>query len=151
MSLTDVWCLSAYIQTSRALMVLACLLGLPAMLLILMSMPCVRLPNDSSAIKKCRAKVGGVLVCIMAVFGIIATIWFPIGAHQEEHLMSFGFSLYAGWIGAGLCALGGFVILCCQVGSVGIPSRENSFFYSRRGNTTTALDRPSNHAKSERV
>ncbi|XP_017294489.1 claudin-11b [Kryptolebias marmoratus] len=149
--LDQMFSLPAYIQTSRALMVCACLLGLPAMLLILMSMPCIRLPNDSSAVKKCRAKVGGVLVIVMAVCGIVSTIWFPIGAHQEDRLMSFGFSLYAGWVGAGLCVLGGFVILCCQVAGLGIPSRERSFFYSRRGNTATSLDRPSNHAISERV
>lgn len=57
--------LSAYIQTSRALMVCACLLGLPAMLLVLMSMPCIRLQNYSSAVKLRRARVGGVLFIIM--------------------------------------------------------------------------------------
>nr|XP_015811083.1 claudin-11-like [Nothobranchius furzeri] len=151
LELDQMFSLPAYIQTSRALMVLACLMGLPAMLLILMSMPCVRLPNDSSAIKKRRAQVGGVLVTIMAVCGIISTLWFPVGAYREEHLMSFGFSLYAGWVGAGLCLVGGFVILCCQVTSIGIPSRENSFFYSRRGGTAMPMDPPTNHAKSERV
>lgn len=58
-------CLSAYVQTARALMICACLLGLPATLLILMSMACVRLQNDTSAVKKRRARVGGVLVIFM--------------------------------------------------------------------------------------
>lgn len=57
--------LPAYIQTSRALMICASLLGLPGMLLVLMSMPCVRLQNDTSAIKQRRARVGGVFFIIM--------------------------------------------------------------------------------------
>lgn len=57
--------LSAYVQTSRALMICACLLGLPAMLLVLMAMPCVRLQNDTSAVKLRRGRVGGVLFILM--------------------------------------------------------------------------------------
>lgn len=52
---------AAYVQTSRALMVCACLLGLPALLLVLVSMPCIRLHNDSASIKQCRARTGGLL------------------------------------------------------------------------------------------
>lgn len=55
----------AYVQTSRALMVCACLLGLPAVLLVLMSMPCIRLQNDSSTVRQRRSRVGGVLfLCV---------------------------------------------------------------------------------------
>ncbi|XP_028288200.1 claudin-11-like [Parambassis ranga] len=150
-ALTQILTLPAYVQTSRALMICACLLGLPAMLLVLTSMPCVRLQNDTSAIKHCRARVGGVLFILMAVCALISTIWFPIGAHREEGLMSFGFSLYAGWVGTALCLLGGSVILCCQPTDLGIPSRENSFYYSRQRGTATPLDPPANHAKSAQV
>ncbi|XP_069563002.1 claudin-11b [Brachyistius frenatus] len=149
--LNQILTLPAYVQTSRALMICACLLGLPAMLLVLMSMPCVRMQNDTSAIKQRRARVGGVLFLIMAVGGIVSTLWFPIGAHQDEGLMSFGFSLYAGWVGSGLCLVGGFVILCCQGNDPGTPNRENSFYYSRQGVTAAPLDPPANHAKSARV
>ncbi|XP_034561847.1 claudin-11b [Notolabrus celidotus] len=150
-ALNQMLTLPAYVQTSRALMICACLLGLPAMLLVLMSMPCVRLQNDTSAIKQRRARVGGVLFIIMAVFGIISTIWFPIGSHQEDGLMSFGFSLYAGWVGSALCLLGGAVILCCHSTDPGTPNRENSFYYSRQRGTAAPLDPPANHAKSARV
>lgn len=57
--------LPAYVQTSRALMVCACLLGLPAVLLVLMSMPCIRLQNDSSTVRQRRSRVGGVLFLCM--------------------------------------------------------------------------------------
>uniref|UniRef100_A0A3P8RYG8 Claudin n=1 Tax=Amphiprion percula TaxID=161767 RepID=A0A3P8RYG8_AMPPE len=150
-ALNQILTLPAYIQTSRALMILACLLGLPSMLLVLLSMRCVRLQNDSMEVKRRRARVGGVLYLIMAVCGIISTVWFPIGAHQAEGLMSFGFSLYAGWVGSALCLLGGSVILCCQGLDPGTPSRDNSFYYSRQRGTATPLDPPANHAKSARV
>ncbi|XP_041824311.1 claudin-11b [Melanotaenia boesemani] len=150
-ALNQVFSLPAYVQTSRALMICACLLGLPAMLLVLMSMPCVRLPNDTAIIKKRRARVGGVFIIIMAVCGIVSTVWFPIGAYKEEHLMSFGFSLYAGWVGSGLCLLGGIVIMFWNLTYMATPSRDNSFYYSRQGGAATLLDPPANHAKSERV
>ncbi|CAN9506221.1 unnamed protein product [Ophioblennius macclurei] len=152
-ALNQILTLPAYVQTSRALMILACLLGLPAMLLVLMSMPCVRLQNDSQQVKQRRALVGGVLFIIMAVCGTISTIWFPVGAHMAEGLMSFGFSLYAGWVGSALCLLGATIILCCYNATQPTAGRDNSFYYSRRGGTATAaaLDPPTNHAKSARV
>ncbi|XP_029979296.1 claudin-11b [Sphaeramia orbicularis] len=150
-ALNQILSLPAYVQTSRALMICACLLGLPALLLVLMSMPCVRLHNDTSAIKRRRSRVGGVLMILMALCGIVSTVWFPIGSHQNEGLMSFGFSLYAGWVGSALCLLGGLMILCCHGSDPGAQSRENSFYYSRQGGTAMPLDPPANHAKSARV
>lgn len=158
-------------------MVCACLLGLPAVLLVLMSMPCIRLQNDSSAIRQRRSRVGGVLFlcmggdpssppplgaprppnrapCLAALCGIISTVWFPVGAHSDGGLMSFGFSLYAGWVGAALCLLGGVIILFCHFLSPGGPSRENSFYFSRqasRAGPLGPLEPPANHAKSARV
>ncbi|KAF7652387.1 hypothetical protein LDENG_00097510 [Lucifuga dentata] len=142
-ALNQILTLPAYVQTSRALMILACLLGLPAMLLVLMSMPCVRLHNDTSTVKQRRALVGGILIIIL--------VWFPIGTHQNEGLMSFGFSLYAGWVGSALCLLGGPMILCGYCTDPATPSRDNSFYYSRQGGTALPLDPPANHAKSARV
>ncbi|XP_029943137.1 claudin-11-like [Salarias fasciatus] len=150
-ALNQVLTLPAYVQTSRALMICSCLLGLPGTLLVLMSLPCVRLQNDDQRVKQRRALVGGVLFLIMAVCGIVSTTWFPVGAHQAEGLMSFGFSLYAGWVGSALCLLGGGAILCCHA-SRPAAARDASFYYSRRGGTATA-DPPANatHAKSARV
>ncbi|XP_029001480.1 claudin-11b [Betta splendens] len=150
-TLNQILNLPAHIQTARALMILACLMGLPGMMLLLTSMPCVRLPNDSSAIKKLRARAGSVLFILMAVCGAISTVWFPIGAHHNEGLMSFGFSLYAGWVGSGLCLLGGTMMLCFHSTVPWSPSRDNSFYYSRQRGTATAVDPPANHGKSERV
>ncbi|XP_068565629.1 claudin-11b [Cebidichthys violaceus] len=150
-ALSQILSLPAYVQTSRALMICASLLGLPAMLLVLMSMPCVKLQTDNFTIKQRRALAGGILYILMALCGIISTVWFPIGAHQEHGLMSFGFSLYAGWVGSALCLLGGALILFCRGADPGTPNRDNSFYYSRQGGTAMPLDPPANHAKSERV
>ncbi|KAJ3611022.1 hypothetical protein NHX12_021038 [Muraenolepis orangiensis] len=151
-SLSQVLSLPAYIQTSRALMIIACLLGLPAILLVMMSLPCVRLANDSSAIKRRRALVGGVLSLVMAVCGIISTVWFPIGTNQEKGLMAFGFSLYAGWVGSGLCLVGGSIVLCCHGSDAARQTnRENSFYYSRKAGRAAPMDPPANHGKSVHV
>ncbi|CDQ80769.1 unnamed protein product [Oncorhynchus mykiss] len=112
-TLNHILTLPAYIQTCRALMVCACLMGLPAMGLVLMSMPCVRLGDEIPATKLRHGMVGGALTFIVALCGLVSTIWFPIGAHAEEGLMSFGISLYTGWVGSVLCLLGSFMILCC--------------------------------------
>ncbi|XP_068603896.1 claudin-11-like [Brachionichthys hirsutus] len=148
-ALNQILTLPAHIQASRALMVSACLLGLPAMLLVLMSMACIRLQSDSPAVKQRRARLGGVLFLVMAVCSMVSTIWFPIGTHRAEGLMAFGFSLYAGWVGSALCLLGGFLILCCHGNDPGVLRRESSFFYSRGRSVTR--DPPANHAKSARV
>ncbi|XP_056440405.1 claudin-11-like [Gadus chalcogrammus] len=150
-SLNQILSLPAYLQTSRALMIVACLLGLPALLLVVMSLPCVRLPNDTTAVKRRRALVGGILILIMAVCGAVATIWFPVATNMEKALMAFGFSLYTGWVGAGLCLCGGSIILCCHGSGAALPIRENSFYYSRQSGRAAPLDPPANHAKSVHV
>lgn len=83
--------------------------------------------------------------------GAVSTVWFPVGAHSDGGLMSFGFSLYAGWVGAGLCLLGGIIILFCHFLSAGGLSRESSFYFSRQASRAGALEPPANHAKSARV
>ncbi|KAL1006582.1 hypothetical protein UPYG_G00074080 [Umbra pygmaea] len=133
-TLTQILTLPAYIQVCRALMVFACLTGLPALGLVMMSMPCVRLEEEIPASKRRRAMVGGTLLFVTAICGLVSTIWFPIGAHQEEGLMSFGPSLYAGWVGSVLCLLGSFMILytCCNNPSAIEQRQDNSCYYYSR-------------------
>lgn len=98
---------------------------------------------------------GDSTVCLSsAVLGIISTVWFPVGTHQDEGLMSFGFSLYAGWVGSALCLLGGLMILFCHANLIsGLSHRDASFYYSRRGDVDPRpLDPlPASHAKTARV
>lgn len=56
---------AAYIQTTRALMITGSIFGLPAVGMLLMSMPCISLGNDPLSSKNKRTVVGGVLIIIV--------------------------------------------------------------------------------------
>ncbi|XP_033885299.2 claudin-11-like [Acipenser ruthenus] len=145
-SLTDILLLPAYIQTSRALMISASILGLPAILLVMMSLPCINLGSEPESIKYKRSVVGGVLILLIAICSIIPTVWFPIASHRESGLVTFGYSLYAGWIGAALCLFGGSMISCCSGDSP--EYSENRYYYSKH---RAALSASPNHAKNAHV
>ncbi|XP_069474866.1 claudin-11 [Ambystoma mexicanum] len=141
--LADILLLPAYIQASRALMITASILGLPAVLLLLSSLPCIRMGHDPGTAKYKRFQVGGILVMILALCAIIATIWFPVCAHRESQIVTFGYSLYSGWIGAALSLLGGSIAACCMGESQAF--LENRFYYSSQGSGSPT------HAKSANV
>lgn len=77
-----------------------------------------------------------------AMCGVVATIWFPVCAHRETTIMSFGYSLYTGWIGSALCLFGGCVIVCCSGDAQTFG--ENRFYYASGSSSPT-------HAKSAHV
>lgn len=85
-----------------------------------------------------------------AFCGIVSTVWFPIGAHNERGLMSFGFSLYSGWVGTALCFLGGCMITCCSVDTPAAYTDNNRFYYSKQGPAHPG-PASTNHAKSAHV
>lgn len=149
-TLTQILELPAYIQTSRALMVTASILGLPAVVMVLMSMSCINLGGEPESAKNKRSVLGGILILLTAFCGIVSTVWFPIGAHHEKGLMSFGFSLYSGWVGTALCLLGGCIISCCSVDSPATYTENNRFYYSKQGPAHTGPT-STNHAKSAHV
>ncbi|KAK3531844.1 hypothetical protein QTP70_030938 [Hemibagrus guttatus] len=141
-----------YIQTCRALMISACILGLPATALLLSSMPCIHLGDDSVKDKNKRSAIGGVLVLIVAMFCLVSTIWFPVGAHQELGLMSFGFSLYSGWVGGALSLLGGCILTCCSIDSNPSYRQNNRYsYYSKQDPPTNQTPPTGNHAKTAHV
>lgn len=152
-SLTQILDLPAYIQTTRALMITGSILGLPAVGMLLMSMPCISLGNEPQSSKNKRAIFGGVLILIVALCGMVSTIWFPIGAHQEQGLMSFGFSLYTGWVGTIFSLLGGSILTCCSSDSSSSRSYQdnNRFYYSKQGGGNPPAAPSANHAKSAHV
>ncbi|XP_031165598.1 claudin-11a [Sander lucioperca] len=153
-SLTQILDLPAYIQTTRALMITGSILGLPAVGMILMSMPCINLGNEPQGSKNKRTILGGVLILIVATCGMVSTVWFPIGAHAEHGLMSFGFSLYTGWVGTIFTLLGGCILTCCSSESSS-SSRSyqdnNRFYYSKQGGGNPPAAPSTNHAKSAHV
>lgn len=154
LSLTQILDLPAYVQTTRALMISGSILGLPAVGMLLMSMPCISLSNEPQSSKNKRSVIGGVIILIVGLCAMVSTIWFPIGAHQEQGLMSFGFSLYTGWIGTIFSILGGCILTCCTSESSHSRSYQdnNRFYYSKQGsNPTIPATASANHAKSAHV
>ncbi|KAM9315742.1 claudin-11 [Gastrophryne carolinensis] len=141
--LADILTLPAHIQAARALMITGSFLGLPAVFLLLSSMPCIRMGHDPGTEKHKRFLLGGVLIVILALSAIMATIWYPVSTHKETTIVTFGYSLYAGWIGAAFCLFGGIVIVCCTGESQAF--MENRFYYSSQGSGSPT------HAKSANV
>lgn len=152
-SLTQILDLPAYIQTTRALMITGSMLGLPGVGSILMSMPCIRLGNEPQSSKDKRTILGGVLMLIVALCGMVSTVWFPIGAHHQHGLMSFGFSLYTGWIGTVFSLLGGSVLTCSssESSSSRAYQENNRFYFSKQGGGNPPSAPSTNHAKSAHV
>ncbi|XP_072724188.1 claudin-11 isoform X2 [Mycteria americana] len=126
----------------RALMIAASVLGLPAIFLLITVLPCIRMGHEPGAAKYRRSQLGGILIILLAMCGVVATIWFPVCAHRETTIMSFGYSLYTGWIGSALCLFGGCVIVCCSGDAQTFG--ENRFYYASGSSSPT-------HAKSAHV
>ncbi|XP_072313749.1 claudin-11a [Eucyclogobius newberryi] len=150
--LTQMLELPAYVQTTRALMITGSILGLPAVGIVLMSLPCINLGNEAQSSKNKRMVIGGVITLAVGVCGVVSTLWFPIGAYYEQGLMAFGFSLYAGWIGTVFSLLGGAMLSCCVSESHPRSYQDNNrFYYSKNGSTTAPAAPSANHAKSAHV
>uniref|UniRef100_A0A8C2C1D6 Claudin n=1 Tax=Cyprinus carpio TaxID=7962 RepID=A0A8C2C1D6_CYPCA len=86
-----------------------------------------------------------------ALCGMVSTVWFPIGVLHEDGLMSFGFSLYAGWVGSALCFFGSSVMICCSRGDNPSQNPENHYYYSKHSGVTNSGPPINNHAKSAHV
>ncbi|XP_061493291.1 claudin-11 [Rhineura floridana] len=140
--LVDILILPGYVQACRALMIAASVLGLPAVFLLVTVLPCIRMGQEPGVAKYRRSQLGGILLILLALCGVVATIWFPVSAHRETMIMSFGYSLYTGWIGSALCLFGGSIIVCCSGDAQSFG--ENRFYYASGSSSPT-------HAKSAHV
>lgn len=92
-----------------------------------------------------------VLPFVSALCGIVSTVWFPIGVLHEDGLMSFGFSLYAGWVGSALCFFGSSMMICCSRGDSPTQNPENRYYYSKHSGVTNSGPPINSHAKSAHV
>ncbi|NWV01930.1 CLD19 protein, partial [Upupa epops] len=111
-----------HIQTSRALMVIALLLGFFGIIVSVVGMKCTKVGEDDPVTKSRVAVAGGVLfilsgLCTLSAVSLYATqvtyeffreSAVPINARYE-----FGSALFIGWAAAGLTLLGGS-LLCCS-------------------------------------
>nr|KAF6377583.1 claudin 19 [Myotis myotis] len=119
-----------HIQSARALMVVAVLLGFVAMILSVVGMKCTRV-GDSNPIAKGRIAIsGGALFLLAGLCTLTAVSWYATLVTQEFFNPStpvnaryeFGPALFVGWAAAGLAMLGGS-FLCCTCPE---PERVNS-------------------------
>ncbi|XP_023410368.1 claudin-19 isoform X1 [Loxodonta africana] len=119
-----------HIQSARALMVVAVLLGFVAMVLSVVGMKCTRV-GDSNPIAKGRVAIsGGVLFLLAGLCTLTAVSWYATLVTQEFFNPStpvnaryeFGPALFVGWASAGLAILGGS-FLCCTCPE---PERSNN-------------------------
>ncbi|XP_015995469.1 claudin-19 [Rousettus aegyptiacus] len=122
--------LEGHIQSARALMVVAVLLGFVAMVLSVIGMKCTRV-GDSNPIAKSRIAIsGGALFLLAGLCTLTAVTWYATLVTQEFFNPStpvnaryeFGPALFVGWASAGLAILGGS-FLCCTCPE---PERANS-------------------------
>ncbi|KAG3282909.1 claudin-19 isoform X2 [Ictidomys tridecemlineatus] len=138
--------LDGHIQSARALMVVAVLLGFVAMVLSVIGMKCTRV-GDSNPIAKGRVAIsGGALFILAGLCTLTAVSWYATLVTQEFFNPStpvnaryeFGPALFVGWASAGLAMLGGS-FLCCTCPE---PERANSSPQPYRPGPSTAAREP---------
>uniref|UniRef100_A0AC11AM39 Claudin 19 n=1 Tax=Ovis aries TaxID=9940 RepID=A0AC11AM39_SHEEP len=138
--------LEGHIQSARALMVVAVLLGFVGMVLSVVGMKCTRV-GDSNPIAKGRVAIaGGALFLLAGLCTLTAVSWYATLVTQEFFNPStpvnaryeFGPALFVGWAAAGLALLGGS-FLCCTCPE---PERANNSPQPYRPGPSTAAREP---------
>ncbi|XP_068096658.1 claudin-19 isoform X2 [Hyperolius riggenbachi] len=113
--------LEVHIQATRALMVVAILLGFIGIIISVVGMKCTKVGDNNPIIKSRIAVSGGVLFILAGLCTLIAVSWYatqvshdffnpntPFNARYE-----FGSALFVGWAACSLAILGGS-FLCCS-------------------------------------
>ncbi|XP_030217393.1 claudin-19 isoform X2 [Gadus morhua] len=116
--------LDIHIQTCRALMVVAVLLGFISIIVSVVGMKCTKVGDNNPATKTRIAVCGGALFVLAGVCTLVSVSWYatqvsyqffnpntPLNARYE-----FGSALFVGWAAASLTVLGGG-FLCCSCSS----------------------------------
>uniref|UniRef100_A0A7M4FBQ4 Claudin 19 n=1 Tax=Crocodylus porosus TaxID=8502 RepID=A0A7M4FBQ4_CROPO len=110
-----------HIQTSRALMVVAVLLGFLGIIVSVAGMKCTKVGDENPVAKSRIAIAGGILFILSGLCTLTAVSWYatqvtreffhpstPVNARYE-----FGSALFVGWAAASVTMLGGS-FLCCS-------------------------------------
>ncbi|XP_014452664.1 claudin-19 [Alligator mississippiensis] len=113
--------LDVHIQTSRALMVVAILLGFLGIIVSVAGMKCTKVGDENPVAKSRIAIAGGILFILSGLCTLTAVSWYatqvtreffhpstPVNARYE-----FGSALFVGWAAASVTMLGGS-FLCCS-------------------------------------
>ncbi|XP_075045982.1 claudin-19 isoform X1 [Mixophyes fleayi] len=134
--------LDVHIQTTRALMVVAMLLGFMGIIISVVGMKCTKVGDNNPIIKGRIAISGGVLFLLAGLLTLIAVSWYatqvtheffnpstPVNARYE-----FGSALFVGWAAASLTMLGGSFLCCsCPNGE----SRGQQYYRQSQPSATT--------------
>ncbi|KAJ8011444.1 hypothetical protein DPEC_G00058280 [Dallia pectoralis] len=111
--------LPGHIQASRALMIIALLLGLASMVISLLGLKCIKIGKATSETKGKITVVGGVLFILAGLCVMICCSWYAARIVQEFNNPMFGGTsfelgtgLFMGWGGASLAILGGLLLTC---------------------------------------
>uniref|UniRef100_A0A2K5ZKR0 Claudin n=1 Tax=Mandrillus leucophaeus TaxID=9568 RepID=A0A2K5ZKR0_MANLE len=84
--LVDILILPGYVQACRALMIAASVLGLPAILLLLTVLPCIRMGHEPGVAKYRRAQLAGVLLILLGCLFLWARTESSL---HSQHLVQF--------------------------------------------------------------
>ncbi|KAM8794228.1 claudin-7-like [Eudromia elegans] len=117
--------LSPSLQATRALMVVALVLGALALVVATMGMKCTRCGDEDKARKARVATAGGVIYVVAGLAALVTCSWYghqivrdfydvtvPVNLKYE-----FGAAIFVGWAGSALTLLGGALLSCsCSKG-----------------------------------
>ncbi|NWT63116.1 CLD7 protein, partial [Erythrocercus mccallii] len=132
-SYDSILALPGHLQATRAMLVVAAVLGPLALGAAVAGMKCTRCGGDDPRKKASVATAGGALFILAGLLGLVACSWYghrivtsfydptvPINYKYE-----FGSALFLGWAGAALELLGGSLLAssCCSCGGRGAAPR----------------------------
>ncbi|XP_025924686.1 claudin-7-like, partial [Apteryx rowi] len=116
------------LQATRALMVVAAVLGVLGIAVSTMGMKCTRCGGDDKVQKARIAVAGGVIFIVAGLAALVTCSWYghqivsdfynptvPVNLKYE-----FGSAIFVGWAGSALALLGGSLLACsCPAGARG--------------------------------
>ncbi|XP_051966699.1 claudin-15-like [Xyrauchen texanus] len=128
--------LPVYIQTCRALMIMALILGFLSVILAILGLKCTKLGSTSEQTKGKMALAAGVLFILSGVCVLIAVSWYASRVIQEFNnplnggtKFELGTGLYLGWSAAALVLLGGG-LLCTSCKTSPSPAQTWGYNYN---------------------
>ncbi|XP_010890676.2 claudin 15-like a [Esox lucius] len=111
--------LPGHVQASRALMIIALLLGLVSMIISLLGLKCIKIGSATEETKGKITVTGGILFILAGLCVMVCCSWYGYRVVQDFNNPLFGgvrfelgTGLFMGWGGATLAILGGALLSC---------------------------------------
>ncbi|XP_039193850.1 claudin-7 [Crotalus tigris] len=125
--------LGAYLQATRALMVISIVLGVMGIGIATMGMKCTHCGDDNKTTKARIAMTGGIVFLVAGLCSLVACSWSANQIVQDFYnayspvnkKYEIGPSIFLGWAGAALSLIGGGLLSCsCPEGGSGYKNRQ---------------------------